>query len=341
MPIIIENNFDRVSLRDLVRLMNTGYSVLKSPHVGNQHPSNLVCAALGIPLEMVSFTKGIRDQNFHPHVRIEGGEQYPLASPHTWTQFAQTSDGQTLTSYHQEAVKRVFPGVDIATDMERMRQYPALTAMVLQATNVRRAQSVWYRKVSETGVVTSRSQGFLEQVELETNVFQFSNDRSGWVVPNKLHIIFDFVYQSLSSGRDTIYHLSGPQMVEYIATLGTELEVLYDAVRQVIPQLPLVLRVRMVPVASARFVTNRADVEGLSALASVRDQVSVPEVVQEFALRFPMFTLPIESGRTMSQYDLSSADDVVLDEWMLNAPLREVAWLHTRLQQFASAVAAE
>ena len=72
MPIVIENNCDSLSLNDLVALRAQGFSVLKSPHVGNQHPSNLACAALQLPLEMVTFTSPSKDVNFHPHLRIAG-----------------------------------------------------------------------------------------------------------------------------------------------------------------------------------------------------------------------------------------------------------------------------
>jgi len=265
MPLQIENNYDQVSLMNLAALREQGYSVVKSPHVGNQHPCNLVCAALGIPLEMVSFTQGVRDKNFHPHVRIQNGQSVSLYDSDTWTQFATTPGGQTATEYHQSAMQQVFSGTEIMTDMERMRLYPALAAAVLQATNIKRNQSVWYRRVSAEGQVTKRSAGQLSQADLESNVFQFSNDLSGWVIPNKVHIIFSMVYQALSSGRDVVYHLSGPQMVHYIDGLREELSLLYDLVRHRIPDLPFTLRLRVVPVATARFVAVAARAERRSS----------------------------------------------------------------------------
>ncbi len=342
MPLQIENNYDQVSLNDLVRLREQGYSVLKSPHVGNQHRSNLACAKLGIPLEMVSFTQGERDTNFHPQVRIEDGVQTSLYDARVWTQFASVPDGRSATEYHQSAVQEVFPQTEILTDVERMRQYPALAATVLRATNIKRSQSVWYRRVSEAGHVTNRSTGLLTDTQLETEVFQFSNDHSGWVIPNKVHIIFDLAYQALASGRSTVYHLSGPQMVHYVDSIASELELLYDAVRLVMPDLPLVLKVRIVPVAAAQFVTTSNRKIGLDAFAEVRTDLQYAAVAAEFVTLYPEFTTPIESGTTLSQYDLTTADDLLLDPWMLEASLAEVTRIYNLLiQTNQSRIAAE
>jgi len=355
MPLQIENNYDQVSLMDLVGLRTDGYSVMKSPHVGNQHPSNLVCAALGIPLEMVSFTRGLQDKNFHPHTRIQGGVQTSLYDANTWTPFAAVSEKRdvatvsffpdtyehtsTAVQYHQSSVQRLFPNTEIMTDMERMQQYPALTAAVLRATNVKRNQSVWYRRVSSDGVVTKRSKGKLSESELETDVFQFSNDRSGYVVPNKVHIIFSLIYQSLSSGRDVVYHLSGPQMTQYIDGLQSELSLLYDQVRHLVPDLPFTLKVRVVPVASARFVTTKQRRDGLTQLRAIADQLSVDVVAREFVSQYPEYTAPIESGTTLSQYDFAKKSDVIQDPDMWYMPLAEVIRLHQRLLDVAQQVA--
>lgn len=357
MPLLIENNHDEVSLMNLVSLRKQGYSVLKSPHVGNQHPSNLVCAALGIPLEMVSFTQGIRDVNFHPHVRIEGGCSEELYSPATWTPFASVEEVREIsmisffppplyaskvsaTAYHQSSVKRLFPNTEVITDMERMQMYPALAATVLHASN-EVIRGMWYRRTSADGVVTKKTQSCLSASALETDVFQFSNDASGWVVPNLVHIIFDLVYQTLSSGRDVVYHLSGPQMVQYVGGYTDKLELMYDSIRQYIPALPLTLKARIVPVAAARFVTVPERVEALATLAGVRDQLQNPAVAREFVTQYPEFTQSIESGTTLSQYDFKNVGDIKIDTWMLFAPLSEVTALHESLTYVACSPASQ
>jgi hypothetical protein len=346
MPLHIQNNYDHVSLNDLLCMRASGYSVLRSPHVGNQHLSSLVCAALQIPLEMVSFTQGLRDQNSWPHLRIQNGKGAQLYNPCTWTQFASVSDGRTATQYHQSAVQQVFPDTEVLTDMERMQQYPALTATVLRATN-QRVRGLWYRRASADGYVSKRTQSQLSDSDLETNVFQFSNAMSGWVIPNRVHIIFDLIYQALSSGRDVVYHLSGPQMVQYISNrkLQYELQLMYDAVRQCIPELPLVLKVRIVPVAGARFAGLPADASRIKAVCDTIDSVGVENAnvgwYQELAAEVPSVTMSIETGATLSQYDLQCGGDLYLDPWMLHTPLATVNLVQRTLAQASRAVAAE
>jgi len=293
---------------------------------------------------MVSFTQGVRDTNFHPHVRISGGKSTQLFDPHLYTPFATLHNGRSATEFHQQSVHRVFPLTEVCTDMQRMNLHPALGAAVLAATN-QAVSGLWYRWVSTTGEVQHQSVKRLRQLELETEVFQFSSQHSGWVVPNRVHMVFDFIYQALSSGRDTIYHLSGPQMVEYIVDHTAALNTLYDAVRQRIPDLPLTLRVRIVPVAAARFVTLRSNA---SRLRSICEMVSTLQTVKvheawygELSAELPELTLPIESAQCLSQYDLLSADDLAIDHWMLTAPLSEVIDVYNRLERVTRTKAPE
>ena len=350
MPIKIENDFTSVSLKDLVELRARGYSVLKSPHVGNQHPSNLVCAALGLPLEMVSFTIPERDKNFHPQLQIVAGEGTQLFDPGILTQFACVPGGQTATEFHQSAVQRVFPRTEICTDIERMLSENTLSEIVLRRSN-QAIKQLWYRKVDGEGNLQSvRRVERLLPSALEGNIFQVTNQSAGWVVPNRVHAVFDFIWQSLSSGRDVIYHLSGPQMVGYIGGIKSSISTIYDAVREEVPGLPETLTLRVVPVAACRFVTLRSRAD---ALLSVQEVVGWYETLpnqecrhahtrfREVVEMYPEFTTAIETAATLSQYDIASADDLLLDPWMIKTPLSRVESMYKRLLKAASALSSE
>ncbi|MBX2866756.1 hypothetical protein KTR10_02295 [Candidatus Kaiserbacteria bacterium] len=342
MPIVIENNYGSVSLADLVALQNQGFSVLKSPHVGNQHPSNLVCAALKIPMEMVSFTQGVRDTNFHPHLLIKDGVGKPLYEAEIWTPFGVLSCGTSVTEFHQESLKTVFPQTDICTDIERMQSAPELAEIVLRETN-QAVKQLWYRKTCAEGIVTSvKGVNHLSEQALETQVFQITNPTDGWIIPNRVHALFDFVWQSLSSGRDTIYHLSGPQMVGYIGGIKKSLCAGYDAIRKVIPDLPEVLIVRVVPVAPCRFVTLCSRAGALAAISDVvrwyealpnEDRRYARDRFTEVVTAYPEFTQPITSGAYISQHDIASAGDLLLDSWMLETPLSRVGAIYQNLMK--------
>ena len=332
MPVAIKR-CDTPSLHDLTVLREKGYSVLKSPHVGNQHPSNLVCAALKIPMEMVSFTRGDKDKNFHPHCLIKAGCATSLYDASVWTPFARLPSGQSAAQFHQEAVRSVFKATDICTDMERMRQESELTTVVLRETN-HAIPMLWYRQVAPCGRVDSvKNVTYLPDIELETQVFQFSNDTAGWIVPNRVHILFDLVWQCLSSGRAEIFHLSGPQMAGYIGGITKSLSVGYDAIRAAIPELPKELICNIVPVAGCRYVTHASKSAGLEDIVRVilwyeslphEQRAKAMATLADVAGEYSDLFVSIEEGRFLSQYDLANSSDLVLSDWMLTTPLKRV-----------------
>jgi hypothetical protein len=344
MPLKIVNNDGKLSLAQIQAKMRDGYSVVKSPHVGNQHPSNLVCAALGIPFNVVTFTSGERDKNFHPHQKIVGGSGTQIANASTWTPFNYSNCGQTVESYHLDALQKVFPQLAVRTDMGLMRSEETLAESVLRViTNT--VSKLWYRNVSTTGTVTKhRGDPVRDWGQISQDVFGLSNQTAGWVVPNRAHILFELVLQSIDSGRDTVYHLSGPQMVGYVGGIQNNLSTAYDALRVEFSELPETLTVHIVPVASCRMVTHTADQAAFSALEDVlgwyevvpnEQKRSASERFAEVTTVYPAFTESIETGTFMSQYDIASVDDLLLSDWMMQTPLKRVEGIYHQLLRSA------
>jgi hypothetical protein len=150
------------------------------------------------------------------------------------------------------------------------------------------------------------------------------------VIPNRLQIIYTFVWQTLSTGRDIIFSLSGPNMVSYIGGLQTSLSYMYDAIRVELPELPETLTVYVVPVAQSRFLTHVDRRDSLDAVLDViswyeRQASEAKARAQTELLRisaeYPEFTRGIEYGDFMSQYDLKSPEDLYIPEWLLSVPL--------------------
>lgn len=320
--------------------MAAGYSVVKSPHVGNQHPSNLVCAALGIPFNVVTFTSAERDKNFHPHLKIAKGTNTTLSDTTNWTPFGVSSCGQSLETYHLDALRKRFPKLLVRTDMALMKGEQTLAEIVLRVVTDT-VSRLWYRRVSTTGQVTKYSgDPVLNWSQINQDVYGLSNYSSGWVVPNRAHILFELVLQSLSSGKDTVYHLSGPQMVGYICGTQKSLSKAYDALRAECPMLPEELRVHIVPVAASRMVThvrNRVALEALEETLQWYESVPADQkrqVAVRFAdvtVAFPEFTQSIETGTFLSQYDVDTVDDLLLSSWMLHTPLKRVEGMYRQL----------
>jgi hypothetical protein len=284
---------------------------------------------------MVTCTQGALDQNYHPHLKIQGGRQTQLCSPTAWTPLASTGDGTPLVDVHTNALEQVFGTSRINTDAAVLQREWTLAARVLRAAN--QAESgLWYRYASDGNLRKVGSKTLTSQ-QLETDVFQLTSDTSGWVIPNRVHMLFDLVWQSLSSGRDVIYHLSGQDMVRYVASHRDSLDRMYDAVRRYLPELPFTLRVRIVPIAAARFAVHRSKQRLLNRVMGQLEGGYVYNggpTGHWFATAgdlLPELVTPISSGRYLSQHDLSHPDDLIMSEWMLRTPLREVGRVYDQL----------
>lgn len=340
MPIVLFNNYvgsktEPLTLARLQELQRAGYSVMKTPHVGNQHPCNLLCAALGFHLDMVTFTHGVRDTNFHPHLRIQGGNARSLVSPDQLTPFMRLSCGTAVEAYHQDAVKAVFGHMSaITSDVELLAGEPALAEMVLRESSAA-VQRLWYRRVERDGTLV-KEDFHGPYSKIANNIFRFSNGQSGWVVPNRISLIYTLIWQALSTGRDVVYALSGPDMVGYIGGLKSNLSQMYDAVRAQWPSLPEVLYVYVVPVAQCRLVTYVRQHDALDAVVDIlawyyrqppENRRSASQAVTAVGARYPEFTRPIERADFLTQYDLAGPSDLYIPQWLTQAPLKHVAYM--------------
>ncbi len=324
----------------ILALRDAGFSVMKTPHIGNQHPSNLLCAALGIHMDMVTFTQGEKDRNFHPHLRIAGGTASQLYEASVYTPFAVVTDGQSAEDFHQRSVQERFAGTMVTTDIELLHQELEVSVRVLEAAT-RSLPGLWYRHVDHAGMVTKVSEPALQT--LLSQIFRVTSSTSGYVIPNRLHMMVTFVWQILATGRDTVYHLSGPDMVGYIGKLESGLSRMYDAIRTVVPGLPDVLTVYVIPVAQSRFVTHRSRRDTLDALLEtigwyenqdVATRAEATSVVKRAGGQYPEFGRSISHGDFLSQYDLHNSADLYVPDWLLTTPLG-------RVKRFADLVAIE
>lgn len=349
MPLRIINNVVQHSINDIVELKDQGYSVLKSPHIGNLTKCDLMCAALGIPISLVTFTQGRLDTFFHPHLRIQDGKATALAPDNVWTPFAITDDGVRIEDLHLQSLVERFPDVSILTDAQIIAQHRDLAEIAFSAiTN--ESPGIWYRQTSEQGVVTKirkddNANGPQCWDDISDDVFRFTNDSSGWVIPNRFHIIFELALQSLSSGRDEIYHLAGQQMNGYICRIARSLSKGYDAFRRAYPELPETLTVHVIPVAECRFVSNQANAQAVEDLetALIRFE-SLPNeekrngksILQEAIKAHPSFVQPEEHRQSLSQYDLTGQSDLVVSDWMRRTKVGRVSNTYRQLQKLAA-----
>ncbi len=375
MPFLITPN-DRLSLADLAALAKRGAYVVKTPHVGNAYPNNLAVASLGIPLLLVDQTIGARDRNFHPHRLIAGGRAETIADGSVLTTHARVTRapsrfaerfplGARTAEAHVRALRDAFPRAAIETESQRARRCQEILLPLLEIlTDL--APHEWRRRVDGAGCVRDAvcTRGW--RGVAADGIHGFSADGAGWIVPNAWNLLADGVIGSLESGRDTVYELSGPDMIRYYKKLLPEMSRLYDLLRPRFPRrLPETVRMEMAPAAEMRLVTTRRRAAALEALVEAHlrldahhhaggflraldgarkeeairahgaNRARLVERVRAAAHDCPEIFYRIEEANCLTQYDLLGGEELWVHPWGVEAPLgrlRDALALFARLK---------
>lgn len=291
----IERN-DQISIDDLVARQAEGFSVLRSAHVGNFSPYNLTLAAAGIPILCVDHTITDVDTNYFPETVIREGEAARIAAGglvvcRAKVQDASQDNDRFVDEFHLGRVRQAIPQAKVFTNSEYLRANETMTGEIVRAA-LATSPHLFERLVLSDGR-TQKEPGAARMVPV-LGIMQLNDDiraeKTAVIMPNVVDIMANFVIETLQSGRDTQYHLSGPAMVRYIKTLVPDLVKLYEAVRRSASfgqRLPERLNVQLVPTAEARFATTAAR---RPRLESLLDTVQAAETeLAELAVRRKAF----------------------------------------------------
>jgi len=263
-----------LSLNDLLALEDS-CSVVKTPHVGNCYPNNLLVARAGIPVQLYDRTLGCKDTNFHPHTIIKDGvaqEVGPDDVMLTHASVQQThpafpdivSSGRNLAAAHAAALSDALPSADISIFSEYLKSHADLVRAVLAAIFPHNPD-LWTRYVGTDGRVRKRQPPATFSRLARAGIYGVNDQESGWIIPNELNLLVDAVIQidrlhtdaDGDFGRADLYHLSGPDMIEYIGSDEWHLKDMsgaYDVIRDTIDvNLPEYIHFHIVPVSSLRF----------------------------------------------------------------------------------------
>lgn len=263
MPFVV-NVTDKPSMMDLVRIHESGGSVIKTPHVGNIYPGNLAVGKLGLRLVLYDRTIGHRDTNFHPHGVIKGGRFERLADSDlltTHTRALSPSDmapewfkpGSSMLDGHMRALHAALPGV-------KAQAYTnILSSRADEVIDLLRAMTeadpmIWERAVLSDGSVQPFQCNDWRTLT-QRGLYGLGDPDQGALVPNVANVLLLSILDARDRGLKEVYHLSGPDMVVYISGMLKDLHHLYDAVRHKLPgwNLPEILTFHLVPVADLRW----------------------------------------------------------------------------------------
>jgi len=322
----IENvtiNIDaNLSINELVEKIREGFDVQRSAHVGNLSAYNLTLADAGIPMLLVDQNQTGKDSNYYPELVMtrEGMDQVaPFGRIVCRTA---VESGQFLDDMHIESIERALPDSTVYTNTSFLRENLDISEAVV---------GLGFQYGPEMFGRVSTAEGVMQPVSYESvtglEIMQLADDpreaKVMRVMPNVLDIVICFAVQARNSGRDVIYHVSGPDMVKYIKKETAQINFFYDLLAQLptMSDLPKKLRVEIAPGASAVLATTTAKKAELEAIEESLGRLFACEE-KSAAERRAFFTGPnskddearnalIEGFRTATENLRASLFDVV------------------------------
>src|SRR5690606_33150350 len=122
------------------------------------------------------------------------------------------------------------------------------------------------------------------------------------VMPNALDIVIGFAAQARTSGRDTIFHVSGPDMVKYFRSEVERAGYLYGRLAELpsMKDVPAKLNVEIVPAASAVLANTTVRKAELEILETALAEFIAHEKKSD-ADRRAFFTGPNKADRLAGQ----------------------------------------
>lgn len=271
---------DDISLNQLLALQGEGASVMRTPHVGNSSAANLTWMSQGGRTVLFDRNIGTRDKNYHPHLIISEGESIEISDPTVLTTHSEvTADvshggvtankGQRISDVHTRGLRTTFPGFNPLLDSTYLRDHDSVAGDVLNALRGE-FEELWTRKVDEEGHVHDMLPGTFEADP--NNVFLFTHGQQedkGLLLPVMYTALIYGVTEALEYNTDVVYHLSGPDMVNYLPQMQEQLAQAYEHVRSRTRwghHLPERLSFRVVPADSARFIVPTDEQVALDTL---------------------------------------------------------------------------
>ena len=268
---------DELSLDDLIRLHGNGESVIRTPHVGNASGGNLTWMHLGGRVVLFDRNIGSKDKNYHPSKLITGREATDISDPDILITHAKVttvpedetpfliSEGESLSDLHSASMRTAFAysQPEIETRSNYLEENETIVAEVLRALEGF-DQVPWIRRVDDEGRV-HKDESLAVGGIARYGVFQGAenkNEKQGMLMPTVYMTLLSAVVEAANFGSNKVYHLSGPDMVNYVSEMSETLDQMYARVLAKIPymreRLPDRLEFALAPAANAKFVVPKS-----------------------------------------------------------------------------------
>jgi hypothetical protein len=224
-----------LSLEDLIKLSDAGFSVQRSSHVGNQAPYNQILAASKIQTIQYDRTTIQKDTTYLPAQKKQDGKILELSSNRIEGQDMVTKklilEGQDAFDFHNRPLLEKYPSSRIQKYSDLLHSEADYVAQIIEALDF--DPSMWTRYVSLDGQLLNKSPQ--SHKELMQTILDISSTNEGFVFSNELNaLIFALIQVKHSNGSDIIYHVSGPDMINYFPSKSNQLMLskLYHRIRE-------------------------------------------------------------------------------------------------------------
>ncbi len=262
-----------ISLEMLQCKKQEGFSVQRSAHIGNHRMYNLILASAGVEMLLVDHNLTARDTNYNPEKIIQNGDSSELTdqkftlSLRTKSSNSTLFEGQFLDEIHSRSLSEAFPNTSIITNTDYLRKNETIVAEIIDICSEVMPE-LFNRRALPDGTVKKLQ---IPVAEISPSDFlQLRDDpraeETANMIPNEVDIICNFVIEALNYKKDTLFHVSGPDMINYINSILPNLQKLYSQLTQAsfASKLPDTLNIELIAGTAFKVgctTTNRPNLE--------------------------------------------------------------------------------
>lgn len=285
-------NGEALSLSDLHKKKEDGHYIARTSHIGNQYLSNLVMLSAGFPAQLYDRNLIQIDENYWPSRIILNGKHETICQDgNVLTPFGRIyREGITpavakiingydnLANFHRKSLEEIY-GRLISTESEFYLRQMEITEELSAIINFYYPEA-FNRRITARGMTYSSTKhlGLNEFCRVNSNTINNLHDltsgtdspsfTSGLLPTLSAVLVINTVLASLSSNKDTVFELAGPDMAQYIYTDSRQNEInrIYATLADNFPGLPELLTLTIVPTFHCRFAALESELPKLDYL---------------------------------------------------------------------------
>ncbi len=345
-----------ISLREISLLKQRA---VRTPHVGSESLHGLVHEQLSGSSSETGIVNLYYDRTtaadiyHHPSYIIVGGKKIKIATA--------KKNGEDVLSTHLPIDCHMFRLDLIYPDRGRKNYSEFIAENMLEYSEMVQSlgrivfkKDLWTRYVNNNGIVLNIKPDSYEQI-WQDGVFQISDNKKGWIMPNILNIISMFYIDDKKFRSGVVHQISGAEMYKYIKALDSDIQELWKILVKERGSSENLL-VKMYPTGNARFASfKQADFYKLSLFLekvkelecfnlekakyfkSVKGKPEKEDLekinkmgarinteVEDLAFEIRGILYAMSDAKFVSQYDMEPGQKIYIHDFCLDSSIKEL-----------------